>query len=241
MARSCVFCGSLGVTAEHVWPRWVADVLPGNGPLAFSRKSLLEPDPKRWKAPSLNVTIKQVCASCNNGWMSTLETEAKPLLSPMIEGKPMGLSAREQKLAATWAAKTAAMLGLTHSKRPVVPAADVAALFATREPPRNTYVWIGAYEGEWSGWYSGDVIGLGPRGNPHGFASCTTLVLGRLVFQLLGHDLPEPMTPVSAPEADRLSIQIWPDPRPLVSWPPDFAILDGGLEMFAGQFASRAA
>lgn len=241
MARSCVFCGGGGLTAEHVWPRWLADVLPGSGPLAFARKALHEADAKRWKAPSLNVTIKRVCAPCNNGWMSALEADAKPLLSPMIEGKPMGLSAREQKFAATWAAKTAAMLGLTHSSGPVVPAADVTALFATREPPRNALVWLGAYEGEWSGWYSGDVIGLGPRANPDGFAYCATLVLGRLVFQVLGSDLAEAMTPLSAPEAGRLSIQIWPDPRPLVSWPPDFAILDAGLEMFAGQFASRAA
>lgn len=241
MPRSCVFCGRKGVTAEHVWPRWLGDVLPGSGPLSFARKRLHEPETKRWKAPSLTVTVKKVCASCNNGWMSALETEAKPLLSPMIEGKQMGLSAGEQKVASTWAVKTAAMLGLTHSELSLVHAADLAAVFATRKPPRNAYVWIGAYEGDWAGWYSGDVLGLGPRENPAGFAYCAALVLGRLVFQILGHDLPEPMPPLSAPEADRLSIQIWPDPRPLVSWPPDFAILDPGLEMFAGQFASQAA
>jgi len=229
------------MTAEHVWPRWIANVLPGDGPLVFSRKASGELHARRWKAPGLNVTTKHVCASCNNGWMSTLEAEAKPLLSPMIEGKRMGLSAREQKLAATWAAKTVAMLGSTHSKGPVVPGADVAALFATRQPPRNAYVWIGAYEGDWSAWYRGDLIGIGARGNPHGFAYCATLVLGRLAIQLLGHGLPEVMAPLSAPEADRVSVQIWPEPRPVVRWPPDFVILDAALELFAGQFAPRAA
>jgi hypothetical protein len=216
-------------------------VLPGDGDLAFSRKGLHEPDTKRWQAPALNVTVRQVCASCNNGWMSRLETEAKPLLSPMIEGKAIGLSSREQVLAATWATKTAVMLSFTHGAQPVVPASHISELFGSGEPPASTHVWIAAYEGEWSGWYSGDVIGIGPPSKTEGLAYCATMVVGHLVFQVLGHDLAEPIEPLSAPEADRLSVQLWPPQSTLVSWPPRFAILDGWLDLFAGQFATHVA
>ena len=47
MARRCVFCGSTGVTREHVIPRWLSNVLPEqaldvlrDGPLLGVGKSL---------------------------------------------------------------------------------------------------------------------------------------------------------------------------------------------------------
>lgn len=241
VARSCVFCRKAGVTAEHVWPAWLSEVVPGTGELAFVRKGMHEPKETRWNAPSLNVTVRQVCASCNSGWMSELETEAKPLLTPMIQGKPMGLSRREQRLAATWAAKTAMMLAFTHPERRALPDAHLHWLYAQGEPDPHVVIWIGAYAGDWSGWYSGEILGLGPRERPEGFAYCSTCLLGSLVFQVLGHDLNEAMAPLAAPEADRLSVQIWPDTRALVRWPPDFTLRDGGLHLFASQFAAGTA
>jgi hypothetical protein len=59
-----------------------------------------------------NFTFKSICRDCNNTWMSRLESEAKPLLLPLIEGMLAGgaLSIDERRLLARWAFKTAFMI-----------------------------------------------------------------------------------------------------------------------------------
>lgn len=54
----------------------------------------------------------RICQDCNNGWMSDLETEARPLLLELSSrrGALPRLGAEETKLLARWAAKTAYML-----------------------------------------------------------------------------------------------------------------------------------
>jgi len=33
------------------------------------------------------MTTNAICAACNNGWMSNLENQAKPLVEPMLHGR----------------------------------------------------------------------------------------------------------------------------------------------------------
>lgn len=47
------------------------------------------------------------CKGCNSGWMSGLDDWAKPILAPLIGGKPFVLTPHNRKILATWAAKTA--------------------------------------------------------------------------------------------------------------------------------------
>jgi hypothetical protein len=102
-------------------------------------------------------------------------------------------------------------------------------------------VWIATYQGGWQGWYSGEQLGFGPRQQPSGFGYCSTFLVGRLVLQVLGHDLAEATPLVSSPDADQLSTQIWPVEHALVHWPPEVPIDDELLAPFAGQFSARAA
>jgi hypothetical protein len=46
----------------------------------------------------LDAQVRRVCQNCNGGWMSQLEAQAKPLLEPMFDGKPMTLMDRVQVL-----------------------------------------------------------------------------------------------------------------------------------------------
>jgi hypothetical protein len=53
-----------------------------------------------------------VCGACNNGWMSRLEGDAKPVLKPLIEDphRLENLNLNQRALIARWTLKTAAML-----------------------------------------------------------------------------------------------------------------------------------
>ncbi|MFL5913051.1 MAG: hypothetical protein ACJ768_21095 [Gaiellaceae bacterium] len=54
----------------------------------------------------------RVCASCNNGWMATMEASIKPLLIRLIDGEQdvKDVDTTDLALLARWTAKTALML-----------------------------------------------------------------------------------------------------------------------------------
>jgi hypothetical protein len=56
-----------------------------------------------------NFVEGRVCEDCNNRWMSALETEAMPILKPLIDGTVslMSISDAERAIVAKWATKTA--------------------------------------------------------------------------------------------------------------------------------------
>jgi hypothetical protein len=106
--RRCVFCGSSGVSLEHVFPEWIVELLRdklGSGGWTRTRRS------EKWIQPKLEITVKRVCKPCNNGWMAELEDRARPILSPMIIAKhlPVELPIAAQLTTSRWAFKTALM------------------------------------------------------------------------------------------------------------------------------------
>ncbi len=54
--------------------------------------------------------VKWLCATCNNGWMSMLENEAKPILESILDEKLKDIDAASQSTLACWAVKTAMVL-----------------------------------------------------------------------------------------------------------------------------------
>ena len=58
----------------------------------------------RWESNKSNRhTVKCVCTSCNNGWMSEIEKAAKPTLTYMIRGESITLDTAQQEAVARWA------------------------------------------------------------------------------------------------------------------------------------------
>lgn len=53
--------------------------------------------------------LNRICEDCNNGWMSDLEQQAKPVIIDLISGKTKleALDAKEREVLARWAGKTA--------------------------------------------------------------------------------------------------------------------------------------
>src|SRR5690349_3014728 len=101
--RTCVFCGGLPLTREHVYPQWLQQF---SAPRAYIQREGSHQGPfpqtvvrqnamgqyvvvdevRGNRTPILHeVTVKSVCATCNNGWMSTLENSIRGPLKKMAD------------------------------------------------------------------------------------------------------------------------------------------------------------
>ena len=119
---SCLFCGrSLegNRAKEHVVSSWLLRhmgieheiVMPAVA--SSSDREIIEK--RRHSADAL--LEGRICKVCNEGWMSRLEDEVKPILIPLMEGSRsvFGLGDKERLILSRWAAKTAYMLNSSSS------------------------------------------------------------------------------------------------------------------------------
>lgn len=99
------------ITREHLWSDWMtrAGLIPNKGE-HFEFRNLIDGKSKQLKAKFYRTrqggaptkTVKVVCKSCNTGWMSNLESQIQPILTPLISGTPAFLRRDERKLLAEW-------------------------------------------------------------------------------------------------------------------------------------------
>jgi len=137
LARQCVFCGSADLTREHVLPDWLTEIGLDPEP-SIHHVGPLNRRPREWSARPFATTVKMVCASCNNGWLSQLEGAAKPVIAPLIRGEGRRLPFEDQALIAAWTCKTALVSLLVSSEQARasgygVPPTEYTALYAQRD------------------------------------------------------------------------------------------------------------
>ncbi|MFJ4029981.1 hypothetical protein ACIPWF_21795 [Paenarthrobacter sp. NPDC089989] len=228
MQISCIFCGVTGpLTREHVFGQWVSktglDLRPVQhraGPNNGLRRDL-------GKQPPYRLKVKNVCATCNNGWMSKLEDAAQRVLTPFILGKSGTIERDEQHLVAMWAQKTAltAMLLSSEEQRERgygLSKAEYRALYESqqrKQPLGGSRLWIGRYQGE-AGFWAIRVMPFTLRAArrpepdlPVGYT--LTIVLGELVVhgaRFVSSDSEIDVT------MDLGMPQLWPSRTP-VRWP----------------------
>jgi hypothetical protein len=152
MAFSCVFCGSTKKPRgqEHIFPHWLSKLELPAEPTEYS-VGLLNRVPRRFETKPFTTKVSSVCDSCNNGWMSKLESDARPLLTPLVLNEPHEMSSADQALVALWTTKTAlvAMQALPKAERDgraSLPSAEYTALYEQRHkrtPLPFTQFWIG--------------------------------------------------------------------------------------------------
>jgi hypothetical protein len=123
VARRCVFCGSAGVTKEHVIPLWVSQHIRKVNPDATGFQVGGAAFPGRRHVPLIDLQVKQVCGKCNSGWMNHLEVESRPLLRNFFAGNRVQLTVADQRTVSRWAIKTAMMMELLTRERKVAPVA----------------------------------------------------------------------------------------------------------------------
>ena len=103
-------CGGGNLSKEHFWPdglRHCCRSYPVNQHVehsfTVSNKTRANPPHVRNKpGHAWTKKIRVVCETCNNGWMSALETTAKPLLTPLITGTPCVISEADGLTIARW-------------------------------------------------------------------------------------------------------------------------------------------
>jgi hypothetical protein len=222
---SCAFCGFAGkLTGEHVFGDWLTriglvlePVEHGAGPLNRIGRSL-------GVRPPFRQTVKDVCAGCNNGWMSQLEVVARRVLTPFILGEPGEIAAADAAAIAMWTQKTAltAMLVASQEERDAgygLPASEYRELWTLRdkiEPLPASQFWLGRYEGD-RGWdvrvtpFAVTVEGLPEPDQPQGYA--VTVVLGQLVL----HGVRFTTSSLQVDVTTRQNLpQLWPPAGPVV-------------------------
>lgn len=237
MARTCVFCGASGLTREHVIPRWLTAVLPEQAQwrgqdqaTLYTDRAIPDGEPlHREVAERFNaMTVKAVCAQCNNDFMNEIEKAARPILATMIRGQlAIALDPSSLTKVATWAVKTGLMIQLT-GQEPARLDRLYEHLFREGIPSDACRIWLGQIDDEdWAlrAEYpsmlvqsEGEVLDASDPPN----VLTVTLGLGRLLFHMF-----LPADPARSYWFDLHTtfagmIPVWPKPAS-VNWPPSRA------------------
>jgi hypothetical protein len=212
----CVFCGGQPLTGESVIPPSIATTLDGGGPFVAA------PTAGPWMG-DVWLRVRVACSACRAGWMRSLDTRARPLLSAMIEGETLSLRAAQQKTLAAWAFKTALLLTFTRpdlagSGASQYPSHYFTDFKRTRLPPVSTLIIYGDHRGtQRAGAWSLQVFEPGPADDA--ITSVVTVVIARMFFQV--REFASPAWRQSVPDlSDRAGLtQVWPARSQAITWP----------------------
>lgn len=157
MTGVCVFCGSEGpLGREHVYGQWLSKIGVDLSPQQYYASPLNEIPRDMGHQPPFRQTVKNVCLSCNNGWMSKLEVIARRVLTPLIRGESATVTVDDQPAVAMWVQKTAltAMLISSEAQRkngyglPPKLYHELYKRHGALEPLQPSQFWIGRYAGD---------------------------------------------------------------------------------------------
>jgi hypothetical protein len=112
--RFCIFCGGSPITAEHLWPEWMAPLLGKYGAGTTQRfgRSVRHPttdevvfavrDHFIKGRESTSETMSVLCDRCNNEWGSLLETAATSALKKLVKGDRHTISPTDLTVIVRW-------------------------------------------------------------------------------------------------------------------------------------------
>jgi hypothetical protein len=136
------------MSAEHVLPQWLRRLVqpPGTSrrTVRFDLASGEIHDEQTKAGSGFAVRPRVVCRACNNGWMSQLEEQVRPLLTPLVRGVPTALTADDGALIAAWCMKTA-IVG-QYVGEPVTTRTQRLQCKESLKPVPRTKIWIGRYD-----------------------------------------------------------------------------------------------
>lgn len=250
MPATCAFCGFSGkLTGEHVFGDWLSRIGLELEPALHAAGPLNRLDRNLGVRPPFRQTVKDVCGTCNHGWMSQLEVTAQRVLTPLILGEPGEIAATDAGAVAAWTQKTAitGMLVSSQEARDAgygLPASEYRELWTLRDnvqPLPASRFWIGRYAGQSrlaSTWVTPLVVtltDLAEPDRPQGYAM--TILLGQLILHGVRFTTPGLQIEVSTEQA---LPQLWPATGP-VAWPGGAPVDDADFLGFAGGKNIRSA
>lgn len=157
-AGRCVFCNRQGnLTHGHVWPQWVSDVMPFNDTHHVQIVGQVDTFKPRMKTPPIERRVRQghgtsrkprnTCNVCNGGWMSKIESAAKPAMSRLMYGEPILLDRIQQLLVATLLCLIAVRNEFSPLAAQAVTADERTWLRTKLTPPWSWQIWLTRYRG----------------------------------------------------------------------------------------------
>ena len=230
MPELCLFCENNSGSKEHLWPKWIherKDFGAINFQLGSSEKKVI-PDPE--------ITVKTVCKSCNNGWMSVLEAENISTIGSMLQDIAIPLDEAQQKSVAVWSVKTAmvsdSMKGRAAPNQ-FYSRDERVKLRGSREIPPSTLIWTARIDVMDLGIFGTDFAILNTQKERIGMGTVTTIVAGHFVTQAVSVHVKNENTEISELVCkngnwNESLIQIWPIQKPTVQWPPKVSFTNGG-------------
>lgn len=150
-AGKCIFCEGGNLSKEHFWPKWAAELLPkfpNNEHVehlsTFTQltKPVGSPKIRTKQGNSWTKTVRVVCASCNNGWMSALETKVRPILTSLIATNPQTLPTNSLLVLSQWIALKVMVAEHNQRRDAVTPLEDRKAFKDGLKIPPNFQIWI---------------------------------------------------------------------------------------------------
>lgn len=234
--RQCIFCENPVNSKEHIWSRWMHDLLEGKPTDKYDRQTLTRsPDgteemtgPTGKPGNVLTIQVRAVCRECNHGWMNTKEQEVRPFLEPMIKGDPVSISPQQMELLAQWCAQKFIVMEHAARDTSLTPFADRRALKEEGKIPSYFKIYVGNHLSKSR---SGSIrhshtLALSPKGPVPPLDGTSrniqtiSLIMGRLFVHL------------NAARIDNFTIEkvyfisriwnecrIWPDANSTLYWP----------------------
>lgn len=116
--RVCIFCNSDKLSKEHIYPKWLFDFFQTSEPTFQPSFHLIERSDTNAISDSMksdysdgreipydNFTVKNVCETCNNTWMSEIEGKVQRILTPYItdNSKEINISSEDANILSQWA------------------------------------------------------------------------------------------------------------------------------------------
>lgn len=236
--RFCIYCGGSPLTKEHLYAAWLRPYVPvrtlhSHG---IEAHNLWRHKPEKtvsWRAgDSHSRTIRVVCKTCNEGWMSNIQQSAKPYLIPILTNSAARLTRVAQKTLAGWAAMMVMTGEFIDREMIAIPQSERDHLRTTKLPPKGWRIWLASHtEGE--GLYlwthhvmsltDGPAISAEPDGSRPPNTQTTTICVGQNLFvYAMSGGVAEPIIRRwNFPKTIKpLMLQIWPAAAVSLSWPP---------------------
>ncbi len=246
--RQCIFCEAPAATREDAWPRWLARRArtPHGVEVEAERRGVPLP---QWRTSRHEIRVRSVCGRCNNGWMSDMETRAKPVLEGLLDRSTLKLGPREQSTIAEWATKCAMVFeALRGSEEWFYTTEDRRSFRTGSTMPNRTHVWVakcvdlpGLYCSSTDHFDSMDSTSASAR------VYVTTMAFESLALQVATLRMP-PAIPASVPITTDLvpgpwqecTRRIWPMESEEADWPPPIGLSgEAGVSAFHARWRAH--
>jgi len=178
-----------------------------------------------------------VVRSCNSGWLSEIQTDARPTLLPLftkVKRRVVGLEAQHALVA--WAYRAALLVGVKAGDA-AIPESDLHHFHRTREPPDSCEVVLVFSAHRGYTYLDQRLIRVQESGRPRPTApnaSATLVCVGHVGFYVVRWDEVKPQTGLNRLYTTyrRSVATIWPPDGPVL-WPPQMALDHHQLDSLA--------